>query len=278
MAELVQEAGGLPLIGDSPSGPVGNGPRVYHKSGMAKVAERTGARLAPFDGVLWKRLNGSDYFIARPVLESDLVINLPKLKTHSFTLFTGAVKNLFGDLPGNRKKEAHVRAPGVKDFSRILVDVLDLVKPGLTSMDGVIGQQGNGPGPGGDPRPYKCLLASADPVALDMAVTTAMSYRPGEVVHLAQAGARGLGTTDLNAVQIVGERRALDFGAVDVPQARWYLNVPSWASAPLNRAIRVRPQVEALACSGCDSCVEVCPRDAITPRRNWIARLVGVGN
>ena len=111
-----------------------------------------------------------------------------------------------------------MRAPGVKDFSRILIDVLDLVKPGLTSMDGVIGQQGNGPGPGGDPRPYKCLLASADPVALDMAVTTAMSYRPGEVVHQAQAGARGLGTTDPDAVQIVGERRALDFGALDVPQ------------------------------------------------------------
>jgi len=304
VAELVQEAGGTVLIGDSPAGPVKNGPRAWRRSGLTEVAARTGAHLVPFDGVTWKRLNGADYFIAHPVFETDLVINLPKLKTHELTLYTGAVKNLFGAIPGTRKREAHYHAPGVQDFSRVLVDVLELVRPGLTIMDGVLGQEGEGPGMRGSPHRYRCLAASEDPVALDAVITRAMGYRPGEVLHLVEAGARGLGASDPEAVQIVGDRRALDFGPVRLPVPHWYFRVPAWASAPLRRAARIRPQLVASACIGCGRCAEVCPREAITPgqpplfdldrcvgclccaevcpqgaiktRRNLIGRLIGV--
>ncbi len=305
MAELVQEAGGTVLIGDSPGGSARNISLVLRRSRMAEVAECTGARLVPFDGVVWKRLDGSDYFIARPVLEADLVINLPKLKTHILTLYTGAVKNLFGTVPGTRKREIHCRAPGVQDFSQALVDVLELVRPGLTLMDGVLGQEGNGPGVGGTPRRYGCLAASADPVALDAVITQALGYRPGEVLHLGQAGARRLGVSDLDAVQVMGQGRVLDFGTVSLPKAHWYFRVPAWVSAPLSRAIRLRPRLVSSACVGCGRCAEVCPREAITPgqpplfdldrcigcfccaevcpqgaitpHRNLIARIVGVG-
>ena len=308
VAELAQEAGGTLLIGDSPGGSAGNDSLVWRRSGMAEVAQRTGAHLVPFDGVVWKRLDdadgSNDYFIARPVLEADLVINLPKLKTHILTLYTGAVKNLFGTIPGTRKREVHCRAPGVRDFGQALVDVLELTRPGLTLMDGVFGQEGNGPGMGGAPRRYGCLAASMDPVALDAVIARAMGYRPGEVLHLAQASARGLGVSDLDAVQITGDRRALDFGTVSLPKGRWYFHVPSWISAPLRGAIRLRPRLDPSACVGCLACVEVCPREAITPgkpplfdldrcigcfccaevcpqgaitpHRNLIARLVGV--
>jgi len=304
-AELVQAAGGTVLIGDSPAGPVKQNPPVWRKGGMAKVAEQTGARLVAFDGVTWKRLNGNDYFIANPVFEADLVINLPKLKTHALTLYTGAVKNIFGTIPGTRKREIHLRAPGVEDFSQALVDVLELVQPGLTIMDGVLGQEGNGPGMGGTPHQYGCLAASADPVALDAVIAQALGYKAGEVLHLAQADIRGLGTANLDQVEIEGDRQALNFGAVDLPKAHWYFRVPSWASAPLRKAARVRPLLDPSKCIGCGRCVEVCPQEiitpghppkfdlddcigclccteicpegALTPRRNWVARLVGVG-
>jgi uncharacterized protein (DUF362 family)/Pyruvate/2-oxoacid:ferredoxin oxidoreductase delta subunit len=265
VVELVQEAGGTALIGDSPAGPIENGPRVWRSSGMAEVAERTGARLVPFDSIVWKQVNGNGYHLARPVFEADLVIDLPKLKTHILTLFTGAVKNLFGAIPGTRKREVHYRAPGVRDFSQTLVDLLELIQPGLTLMDGVLGQEGNGPGVGGTPRRYGCLAASADPVAVDAVIAQALGYRPGEVLHLAQADARGLGTSHLAALRIVGDRRALDFGSVCLPGARWYFRVPSWVSAPLHRAMKLRPRLEAAACAGCGRCVEVCPQEAITP-------------
>jgi len=304
VVELVQEAGGIALIGDSPGGSVENTPEVWRRSGMAGVAERTGARLVPFEGVEWKRLNGADYFIARPVLEADLVINLPKSKTHVLTLYTGAVKNMFGAIPGTRKREVHCRAPGVVDFSQALVDVLELTMPGLTLLDGVVGQEGDGPGMGGTPREYGCVAAAIDPVALDAVITQALGYRPGEVIHLAQAQDRGLGVSDPDRVQIIGERQALDFGPVSLPQTHWYFRVPAWISAPVHRRLRLRPQLDEAACVGCGRCVEVCPREAIAagqpphfdfercvgcfccaevcpqgaiiPHRNLIARLIGV--
>jgi len=304
VVELVQEAGGTVLIGDSPGGRGGDGRRVWRPSGMVDVAERTGARLVPFDGVVWKRLNGADYFIARPALEADLVIDLPKLKTHLLTLYTGAVKNMFGAIPSTRKREVHCRAPGVRDFSQALVDVLALTRPGLTLIDGVLGQEGNGPGMGGTPRRYGCLAASADPVALDAVIARALGYGPGEVIHLAQAKERGLGVSDLAQVRVVGDRRALDFGPVALPHTHWYFRVPSWVSAPVHGALRLRPRLDAAACAGCSRCAEACPREAIapgqpphfdldrcvgcfccaevcpegaiTPHRSLIARLIGV--
>ncbi|MGD2145893.1 MAG: DUF362 domain-containing protein, partial [Anaerolineae bacterium] len=107
VTESVQEAGGTVLIGDSPAGPLKNAPQAWETSGLREIAERTGSTMVSFEEVSWHRVNGTDYFIARPVLEADLVINLPKLKTHALTLYTGAIKNLFGSIPGTRKRELH---------------------------------------------------------------------------------------------------------------------------------------------------------------------------
>jgi uncharacterized protein (DUF362 family)/Pyruvate/2-oxoacid:ferredoxin oxidoreductase delta subunit len=261
---MVQEAGGTPLLGDSPGGPLKNGPRVYRQSGIKHAAEQTGARLVQFGPVDWKHLNGIDYFISRDVLDADLVIGLPKLKTHVLTLYTGAVKNMFGTIPGTRKREVHYRAPGLRDFSTALVDVFELVRPGLSIMDGVLGQEGEGPGVGGTPRQYGCLAASTDSVALDAVMAQAMGFHPREIRHLVEAGEREMGISDLRQVRVEGDLDALNFGRVRLPGAVWQSFIPSWVAAPLRRALRIRPRLEEELCIACERCLEVCPLQAVT--------------
>ena len=267
VSELVIKAGGAVWIGDSPAGPVERNAQVMRKCGIVAAAEACGADVVPFEQVVWKRLNGADYFIAEPVLDADLVINLPKLKTHVLTLYTGAVKNLFGTIPGRRKRELHLGAPGIKAFGEVLVDVLQLVRPRLTILDGILGMHGNGPGKGGTPHRYDCIAASTDPVALDAVVTQAMGCRAGAVLHLGQAEARGLGVSAPDDVHVTGDVEALAFGRLDVPRMGSLLRLPVWAGTPLQKLVKVRPRVEASGCIGCGQCAEVCPKEVITPGR-----------
>jgi len=265
VAELVLEAGGEVWIGDSPAGPIDENPRIWRATGATEVAEELGVQLVPFESVVWKQVEPSlNYFVAAPVLEADLVIDLPKLKTHVLTLYTGAVKNLYGVIPGTRKREPHLRAPGVRDFSPVLVDLLGLVRPRLSILDGVIGLEGNGPGVGGTPRPYGLLAASEDAVALDAVIARALGYRPGQVLHLSLAQARGLGVADLNAIVVEGKPSTLEFGRVKLPRTHWYYDAPSWATALVHRLARVRPRLLPDKCVGCGRCIEVCPAGAIS--------------
>ncbi len=280
VAEMVREAGGEVWIGDSPAGPAGREVRLWRRTGMADVAEATGARLVPFERPVWRGVDGRDYAIAAPVLEADLVLSLPKLKTHTLTLYTGAVKNLLGTVPGTRKREIHFRAPGLPEFSRALADVLALVRPRLTLLDGVWGQEGNGPGSGGTPRLYGCLVASEDPVAMDTVlardgmspggcVARGGGGRIGDWASVTRRGFRwwGCPRSGLRPCPIAGAHRWLRF------------SVPRWLAAPLRRVTRRRPQLKnPAACIGCGQCVEACPREAIVsgkPPRFDLERCIG---
>ena len=99
--------------------------------------------------------------IAKAAFDADLVINVPKLKTHAFTLFTNAVKNVFGLLPGFQKMLLHKSFPNPRQFGECLAFLYKTVKPGLTVCDAVVGMEGDGPS-GGTPVQLGFLAASAD--------------------------------------------------------------------------------------------------------------------
>jgi uncharacterized protein (DUF362 family)/NAD-dependent dihydropyrimidine dehydrogenase PreA subunit len=265
VAELVIASGGTAWIGDSCAGTLKNDEQIWQTCGLAAIANELGAIHTPFASSIVKHLHGQDYLIARPILEADLVINLPKLKTHTLTLYTGAVKNLFGTIVGRRKRQLHLRAPGVNDFSRVLVDILELVQPQLNIMDGIVGLEGNGPGFAGTPHAFHCLAASSDPVALDATLAHAMGFRAGEILHLVQAEQRGLGVQKPGRIEIVGRPSVLRFGRRKLPRSHWYFNIPAWLSAPIHRQVKLRPHLDAGRCNGCGTCVEACPVHVITP-------------
>jgi len=126
---VLLENGAVVTVGDD----VNFGQREeFLVTGFREVCAELGVRLVnlretgfvevPVGGVLLDSV-----YVARPVLEADLVLNLPKLKTHSFTLFTGAVKNLYGVIPCGSRLDGHRRFVRNDVFSRMLVDVFSVV-------------------------------------------------------------------------------------------------------------------------------------------------------
>ena len=92
------------------------------------------------------------YYISKEVFDYDHVINVPKLKTHSLMTLTGAIKNMYGIVPGGLKKKLHGELPLSEDFAEIIVDIYKRRIPSLNIMDAVIGIEGDGPGAQGEKR------------------------------------------------------------------------------------------------------------------------------
>ena len=273
VVRLVQEAGGIPVIGDSPGGPytVSALQSIYARSGLKEVAERTGAILnedvgqtvvAHPEGKIVKSLT-----VTKSVTDADVVITLSKLKTHGMMTFTGAVKILFGVIPGLLKAEYHLKMPDVMNFAHLLVDIAQWVKPSLSIMDGVVGMEGNGPS-AGRPRSIGALLLSTDPFALDVVATDLIGLKPEKVPTIRAARERGL-VSRLDEVTLKGDDRSLwrirEFAVPKSVSVNFLDMVPLPESIRrfLLDRLRPRPLFQHEVCVGCRDCVNNCPPQAL---------------
>lgn len=277
VVRLVQEAGGSVVIGDSPGGSFSEAHlrEVYEASGLCAVAAETGATLN-FDvgtilvshpeGRLMKALD-----LARFATEADVIISLPKLKTHGLFGFTGAVKNLFGLVPGQTKRFYHAKLWNAEQFSEMLLDLVTLVKPAFHLMDGIVGMDGDGPS-AGDPFPAGLVLCSTDAVALDLVATQLVGLELDRVVSLRVAKRRGLTTGRVADVDIVGtpfdEARVQGFRPARTGMAD-YSFVPTFLRRLFIGQLVASPRPSD-RCIGCGICVENCPMHAITLSSNRI--------
>jgi uncharacterized protein (DUF362 family)/ferredoxin len=237
--------------------------QALEKCGYGRVLKSLPVKAVSFDrgqevtfqeGIAGKRLR-----IAATVLDSDGIINLPKLKTHGLTRMTGAVKNLFGCVPGMTKGEYHARFPDVYNFSKLLADITALIQPRLHIMDAIEAMEGNGP-QSGTPKNLGILLFSTDPVALDAVACRLINLDPDCVPTIAAGENAGCGVGDLHAVDIVGD--ALEpcvdhsFRVVREPPA----SLPGTGLlGMIKRFFLPRPAIVASACVCCGRCVSMCP-------------------
>lgn len=272
---LVKQAGGIPFIGDAPGIAYisKDAEKAWQKTQLKKAAKEEGAEVINFREI--KKINNSKnrkvptLHIAKEVLDMDVVISLPKLKTHNFALFTGAIKNLYGTIPGFRKKELHAQAPKPVDFAELVVDILSVVKPKLAIMDAVVGMEGNGPA-AGSPRKVGVVLASRDCVAIDAVASSIIGYNPLDVDIIRVAGKRGLGEARLDRIDIRGtsleEVKLADFELVSNINTLLE-RIPSFVLfigkllAPY--ILRVEPEVNPEKCTGCRVCIKHCPTQAM---------------
>jgi uncharacterized protein (DUF362 family)/Pyruvate/2-oxoacid:ferredoxin oxidoreductase delta subunit len=262
---LVREAGGVPMVGDSPG--MGDLRKVCGKAGILDVLQEEGAVLVELDDPVEVKNSGKfqRFEIARAAYEADVIINLPKLKTHGMTTLTGAVKNLFGCVPGKRKVQWHFNT-GVNHelFAVMLNELCALLKPRLTIMDAVIGMEGNGPG-SGDPRRIGLVIAGQDPVAVDVVSSGVLGVPPERLPLIRAAAAGGLGETRLDRISILGE----SLSNVKIrhfrlpPQTHLEWRLPEWARSSLKNAFTSKPVINSRLCIQCGICQNHCPQKAI---------------
>jgi len=261
---LFKNGGRRLVYGDSPG--FGSPYAAARASGLDPIATASGVDLANFvdstevanpDGMLLKQFN-----LANGVLDVDGVINLPKFKTHALTRLTGAVKNLFGCLPGVQKASFHAQLPDELRFGEMLVDLAGLIAPRLNIMDGVLGMEGNGPR-NGHLRAVGLILISANSHALDHCVARIMDLDPGLVPTLKAAQENGY--YDPSRVEVFGETLEVcvlrDYEVNRSPASttgpkKFYMGVfKNWISP--------KPAILPEKCSHCGRCVGVCP---VTPK------------
>ncbi len=261
VARVLRDAGAHLTYGDSPG--FGSTAGVARKAGLAQIAEEMGIGLADFregrevDSERARLVR--TWHLANGVLDSDGIVNLPKMKTHGLTRLTGAVKNLFGCVPGLLKGEFHARMTDVDLFSQMLVDLALTLPARLHVMDAVVAMEGNGPR-SGDPRPVRALLFSEDPVALDATACRLMSLDPLLVGTCLHGQAFGLGSMD--ALEYLGDPLE-EFVVPDFVANRSHASTTGSGrvSRFMRRWVVPKPVIRPALCTACGTCVHVCPLD-----------------
>lgn len=256
------------VIADSPGGPflASRLQHVYRTSGMSEAAANSGARLNENMNV--RAIHAPQarklkrFEVLEAVLQADVVINLAKCKTHGMMTYTGAVKNLFGVIPGLTKANHHFRMQDPLGFAHHLVDVADFIRPHYHVIDAIVGMEGNGPG-SGTLREVGYLVGSCDPFALDEVMTRIVGIPHHLVPTIGAARERTL--TPL--YELDGAVQPLE-RPFTLPESTEVTFLPSWVPLSLRnriaKSLRSKPVFMHERCIGCRKCAEICPAKVIT--------------
>ncbi len=244
----------------------------FQVSGFRQMCQRAGVRLTNLRETGFVETACSGHFLekvylSKIALDADVIINLPKLKTHSLCVLTGGVKNMYGTIPIGHRRKFHAEYIRSEDFSQVLTDIFSAVRPQLTIMDGIIAMEGEGPA-AGSLRKLGVILTSQDAVAVDAVVTKIIGLNPMDIYTTRYADGRGLGIGNLQNIEVVGEGiddvTVPDFkppsSAVDTLSRR----VPRVLPRFILRQLSIKPSVIERRCTGCAECEKICPVGAIS--------------
>ncbi len=265
VAKHLVESNYTPVYGDSSI--VGIGRIAAKANGIKKIAEELGIGYVPFRHGVDLEVPGAiqmkRFTIAEDVVRTNAIVNMPKLKTHGLMIITGALKNLFGVIPGVLKPELHVQLSDPVLFARMIVDlniaIKSVVNGNLIVMDAVYSMEGNGPR-NGNPVKTGLLMFSDDAVAIDAVASRIMGMKPEEVPLLREAKDFGFGEIDLNKIEILGDPLSEFTGYTFKlpPETRGSNELSSTYRFARNSVIP-KPVIDSRKCTGCGICVSVCP-------------------
>ncbi|MCM1042870.1 MAG: DUF362 domain-containing protein [Corallococcus sp.] len=270
--QLTEKCNAKVVVGDSSGGAYTKGymSAVYNKCKMTEIPRLTNALLnydfgytrTEIDGVRLKAIDICDSF-----LNADAVINVGKLKTHSFAGYSGAVKNNYGLLPGLVKVEVHSRYPDLGEFCDVLIDIerFSSQKTVLNVLDGVIGMEGAGP-TNGKPKFIGKIIASQNAYLCDV-VAVSLFDDPFKQPLIQKAIERGLVKEDLSNLdcdmQAVKACYIQDYDRVEVVSANTFLHMPRWMKKLAKKQLTPKVTFKKKVCKGCGKCAAHCPAKAI---------------
>ena len=258
VAREVKKAGGKPFIGDSPAGRFTEKAlrKAYRATGLEDISKEEDVPLNWDTGSTKQEITEGKRLKQVPVcgfaLRADKIIALPKLKTHSLQYMTLACKIMYGVVPGLTKARYHAQFPTRAAFADMLLDVLTVVTPDLIIMDGITGMQGQGPG-NGDPIHLGWLLASTDPVAMDLAVCTLLGIEPIAIPVLRKARVRKLWPEKIHYPLLDPE---------GIPRPKFKMANTAVHLVTGKKPPSKRPRVSE-KCIACGECQVICPKGAI---------------
>jgi len=264
LAEMIKDAGGKPVVGECPATASYARPDiVFDGLGVRETCREARVEINVLDREEPVRVENptaevvKDFWFPKFALECDGIIYVPKLKTHTLTKLTSAVKNLFGLQQGGTKAHHHVRTGNDPEgFNRLLVDLYGGIRDHviLTVVDAVVAMEGEGPTTG-DPVGLGLIIAGEDALAVDIVSTAVMGWDPMEVGTNFIAADRGLGPGSLEEIEVVG---------VPIEEAaRPFKRPEGFQDGQMFHDVRMPIECNPEACTGCGICVKVCPVDAI---------------
>ncbi|MEW6606878.1 MAG: DUF362 domain-containing protein [bacterium] len=262
MIQLVREVGGIPIFGDSPIIERIT-EETFEISGHAKIAHKEGIEITAFNKNGFKKVKIpkgkqiKEIYFSKDVLNADVVISIPKLKTHILTYYTGAIKNMFGALEKESRINIHKSFIKVIPFSEAIVDVFSVRKPDLAIMDGIWAMEGLGPSHG-QIKKVGVIISSKDSVALDAVSSAIIGYDPMDIPTTKDAEMRRLGNGKLDQIEILGEqidKVKVDFEKVPIIRDEIRERFKNFFLSKMS--------VDKTKCKGCNLCMDQCPAKAI---------------
>jgi uncharacterized protein (DUF362 family)/Pyruvate/2-oxoacid:ferredoxin oxidoreductase delta subunit len=265
--EYVLQKGACPQVSDSPA--IGSFEKIMKNSGIRNALAGLNVACGAFDKSL-KTDIGEPFNaieIAEDAIHADVIINLPKLKTHSQMLLTLGVKNMFGCIVGYRKAEWHMRT-GINRtmFAKLLILIYQRIRPRFTILDGILAMEGEGPGKSGRPRELGILLGSRDAFAVDSTVCRMFGLDADRLPTLRVAREMGIAEAD---TEIDGDIPIIrDFR---LPLISPLMYGPQKLHGFIRRHLLQRPISDNLNCQMCGECWKICPAGAISLREEKLS-------
>jgi uncharacterized protein (DUF362 family)/Pyruvate/2-oxoacid:ferredoxin oxidoreductase delta subunit len=255
----LKKIGASVIVGDSPG--MGNFDGIARKTGLKVVCDEFKVEIVELkERVDVERKQNKLvklFTISKLANDVDVIINLPKMKTHTLTHFTGAVKNIFGCIPGKLKPQFHLRQQDAHTFSRMLVDLNKVVVPSLHIMDAVVGMEGQGPS-SGNPREVGLLIVGKNPYEVDSVACSVAGVNNVPYVEIARKQKL------LGRVVIRGEKLdSVKLSRKFLPARSSFDRIPKWLLKMFKGLFTAKPWLVPEKCIHCARCFEVCPADAI---------------